>query len=270
MMRYLTRVPGMRRLWRKFPVGRVDLRTAFDVWPRPAYAYGTYRAAELAKALAIRHITVIEFGVAGGEGLVALENCADDIGAHFGVGIQVFGFDRGSEGMPAALDYRDLPYVWSKDFYRMDEQKLRARLSTAELVLGDVAETIPLILRRIKSPIGFISFDLDYYHSTMNAFAVFDGPPTTRLPRVFCYFDDMVCPERACYSEFTGELAAIRDFNARGDRRKMSQLVNLRWLRHHPQAWNDQMFCFHDFDHPLYCVNITPSSDEYTQLKLVT
>jgi hypothetical protein len=47
----------------------------------------------------------------------------------------------------------------------------------------------------------------------MSAFRVFSGTPATRLPRVFCYFDDIVWPERACYNEFTGEYLAIREFN---------------------------------------------------------
>ena len=37
-----------------------------------------------------------------------------------GVGNDVVGFDTG-EGMPAASDYRDLPHIWSKGFYKMDQ-----------------------------------------------------------------------------------------------------------------------------------------------------
>jgi hypothetical protein len=49
------------------------------VFPRPQYAYGVFHAADLAKRLGVSAISVIEFGVAGGLGLLALENIAASI-----------------------------------------------------------------------------------------------------------------------------------------------------------------------------------------------
>ena len=111
----------------------------------------------LASRLKIPRISVIELGVAGGRGLVALERASAEIEKALGVGIDVVGFDTG-EGMPAAADYRDLPHIWGPGFYKMDADKLRARLTRAELILGDVAATTTEWMRRPKrAPIGFVS-----------------------------------------------------------------------------------------------------------------
>jgi hypothetical protein len=45
-------------------------------------------------------------------------------------------------------------------------------------------------------------------------------------------------------------------------------VVNLRWARARSRAWNGQMYVLHDFEHPLYCKNITPPGAEYRQLAL--
>ncbi len=265
-----TQIPGVRSVWRRYPVGSVDLRTRFGVWSRPHYAYGVFAAAEQAKRLKIPEISVIEFGVAGGRGLLALESIAAEIERHFGVRISVLGFDTG-EGMPEAGDYRDLPHVWAKGFYKMDRDKLRAQLKHARLVLGDVKSTIPDFMNSGRiPPVGFISFDLDYYSSTRDAFRIFDFGEETRLPRVYCYFDDIIWPERACHNEYTGELCAIREFNEAHESRKISPIHMLRHMRVHEEEWNEQIYVMHDFEHPAYCVNITPATEEHTQLHLQT
>jgi hypothetical protein len=108
----------------------------------------------------------------------------------------------------------------------MDVDRLAARLTIAQLVLGDVAHTIPeWVSRPDILPIGFIGFDLDYYSSTRHALKVFDGSARTRLPRVTCY---SVWPERACHNEFVGELLAIREFNEVHRDRKLSPIHLLR------------------------------------------
>ena len=71
--------------------------------------------------------------------------------------------------MPVAVDYRDCPYIWKPEYFTMDEDALRSKLTTAHLVIGDVAETIPATVEQM-APIGFVSFDLDYYSSTVAAF----------------------------------------------------------------------------------------------------
>lgn len=133
---------------------------------------------------------------------------------------------------------------------------LRARLRTAELIIGDVGETVEGFVRSGPGPIGFIAFDLDYYSSTVKAFRIFDALSPSRLPRIHCYFDDIVWPEYGCYNEFTGEYLAIREFNAEHPHRKIAKLPHLRQMRHVPAGWNEQIYVFHDFEHPQYCANI--------------
>lgn len=80
--------------------------------------------------------------MAGGRGLVALQEIAEVVEDHFGIDIHVAGFDSG-QGMPPPADYRDLSHVWGAGYYRMDVAKLNAKLSRrGELLLGNIAETI--------------------------------------------------------------------------------------------------------------------------------
>ena len=105
------------------------------------------RGAANARALGYSAISVIELGVAGGNGLVTLEETAAAVEECTHVQVQTFGFDAGS-GMPAPADYRDLPYVWQPGFFHMDEAALRARLTRSQPFIGDVRETIPEFTRR--------------------------------------------------------------------------------------------------------------------------
>ena len=263
----LTQIPGARSLWSRFPAGSVDTRVRYGIFDRPNYAYGVYSAADLAKRLGLSAISVLELGVAGGRGLMALERIAAEVGNHIGIQIHVTGFDTG-EGMPSPVDYRDLPHVWDQGFYKMDVPKLKAQLSpSTELVLGPMEDTVSSWAP--KGAIGFVSFDLDYYSSTKSALRLFDNrDPASRLPRTYCYFDDMVWPEHACHNDYVGELLAIREFNEARESQKLCPIHMLRFTRPHEATWNEQMYVLHDFKHPLYCKNVTPSGDSYTQMHL--
>jgi hypothetical protein len=264
----LARVPGVRSLWSRFPVGQLSTRIRYGISARPMYAYGVYRAASMAKQLGLGSITAIEFGVAGGRGLLALEDIADEVARDLNIEISVLGFDSAT-GMPGATDYRDLPYVWEKGFYQMDEALLRSKLRHARLVLGNVAETIPRFLDDAGvPPIGFVAFDLDYYSSTRDAFGIFGGKPESRLPRTWCSFDDIMWPETACHNEFVGELCAIREYNEQHEKLKLCPIHMLAHMQPIPAAWHKQIYVHHDFLHPLYCVNLTPHTVQYTQKPL--
>jgi hypothetical protein len=268
LLRRLVRIPGVPGLWQRLGVGSLPLRIQFDVTERPAYAYGVYSAAVQAKRLGQDAISVLELGVAGGKGLLALERLAESISKEVGVGISVLGFDSG-KGMPPPVDYRDLPHVWGQGFYQMDVGALRAKLGRAELVLGDVGETVPKTVGAGRHPpIGFVSFDLDYYSSTKAAFRMFDFPASTRLPRVYCYFDDITGPEIACMNEYVGELLSIKEFNDEHGRMKISKVVSLWTERERPNSWNEKIYVCHDFDHPTYTTNVMPDGDEYRQIAL--
>jgi hypothetical protein len=258
LLRHVTKVPGIRNLWKKMPIGSVETRVRYDIWQKAPYAFGVYWAAMLARDLGVRRITAIEFGVAGGDGLVQLEEHSHLIGRSLGVDIDVYGFDSGC-GMPKPIDHRDLAHVWNEGFYSVDPAQVRQRLKRSQLIIGEVGTTTIEFLESGIAPIGFVSFDLDYYSSTIKAFSIFNGPISTRLPRVFCYFDDLIWPQRACYSEFAGEYLAINEFNLAKKSKKIAKWPHLGWMRDHPAAWNEEMYVFHDFEHRDYNVNLTLS-----------
>ena len=92
----------------------------------------------------------------------------------FGIEIDVFGFDTGA-GLPPPKDYRDLPNLYRRAGFPMDQEKLRQRLKKARLIIGDVGEMIGGFIESGPAPVGFVSIDVDLYTSTMAAFKLFDA-----------------------------------------------------------------------------------------------
>ena len=254
-------------LCKKIPVIPFKLKLDLDIFNRPHYAYCTYHAAQQAKQLGLNRISVIEFGVAGGSGLVDLEGVSGLISRETGVAIEVYGFDLGT-GLPSPLDYRDLPYVFQKGFYRMDTDSLKKRLRKARLIIGDVKNTVLNFFERYHpAPIGFVVIDLDYYSSTINALGLFNTDDQNLLPRVLCYFDDLIGNDYELHSEFTGELLAIREFNDKSEHRKLGKLNGLSHKRIINQKWCDQVYVLHSFKHPLYSQYIYRDKDRQEILK---
>ena len=72
---------------------RMHLQAAAPL--RPPYTWGVLHGAFLAKNLGYQRISVAEFGVAGGQGLIRLENAAALIEEAFELKIDVYGFDTG-------------------------------------------------------------------------------------------------------------------------------------------------------------------------------
>lgn len=218
---------------------------------RSYHTWGILNAAHLAKALGISRISVIEFGVAGGKGLVSMEVAAGRIEKLLGVGIDIYGFDTG-HGLPKPQDYRDCPNLWQEHAFPMDVQKLKACLKKAQLVLGLIEDTVPRFLESLPAPVGFVSFDVDYYSSTVQAMKVLEAGYDRLLPRVHCYLDDILC---FTHSEFTGELLAVTEFNAKHPMRKIAPIYGLRHFLPPDRAlapWVDTSFMAHFYDHPLY------------------
>lgn len=233
---------------------------------RPYYGYGTYHAAKQAVALGMSRISVIEFGVAGGKGLVELEQFAAEVSKELNIEIEVYGFD-GGQGMPPPLDYRDMPYIWQPGFFEMDQDKLRAKLKTAKLIIGNVTETVTSFVKKYNpAPIGFISFDLDYYSATAEAFKLLDHSSNCFLPRVYCYFDDIMASDVELHGSFTGELLAIDEFNQKHAQTKISIIHGLSHSRKFPSVWNEKMYACHFFKHPLYCTHTNPNKNMQLEL----
>lgn len=179
-------------------------------FPYMYYAYCLWRAAGEARLGGYKRFSVLEFGVAGGNGLIALEWHARALARIFNLEIEVYGFDSG-EGLPPSDDVRDLPHIFGPGSYRMGNQELlRARLTGAELVLGDISETAPVFLsRRRPAPIGALLIDVDAYRAAAAALDLLTADFESLLPRVWMYFDDL-----DKFQDRSGEDLAIRDFNA--------------------------------------------------------
>lgn len=214
---------------------------------RPNYLAGVLAAAELAKADGIAEISVIEFGVAGGGGLVRLQEYAKLVEAQTGVAIQVFGFDTG-EGLPVLCqDFRDHPDQWKANDYKMDIPKLQARLTPrTRLVLGNIADTVPTFVAAGHAPVGFVACDVDLYSSSRDVLRVFSLPGKAMLRRVFMYFDDL---DFVFNHRFAGEWLAIDEFNRENPMLKVNVWHGIRKDRvFKDESWLDKMFIAHDLE----------------------
>ena len=229
---------------------------------RPHFGHCLLHAALLAKRLGHKRISAIEFGVAGGNGLVSLERHARLVEKETGVATEIYGFDTG-EGMPPAGDHRDVPYLFQAGYYKMDIEKLKARLTTAKLCIGRVEDTVAGFFEREKPPpIGFMSIDVDYYSSTVPILKLLEAASPNLLPRVVCYLDDMAGDIDWAFNDFTGELLAVHEFNAAHADIKIAPVQGLRFVNNHiPQLWHEQVFVAHLFKHPDYGRNVNDRTE---------
>ncbi|MEE4212889.1 MAG: hypothetical protein V2I43_26885 [Parvularcula sp.] len=250
------------KAWKVSGTASLSSKLDYDLFDRPHYAYCLANAARLARALEIPKISALEFGVAGGRGLLALEALCPEIEQAYGVEIEVWGFDTG-EGLPDPVDYRDLPYIWKAGFYRMDQAALKAKLKRSQLVLGDVKDTVPTFFETYKpAPLGAAFFDLDFWSSTLDSFDIFSGASSTMLPRVFCYCDDVISNEGGgVLSEDVGQLRAIGDYNAASSDRKLRPIAGFPEKRRVRAVWPHQIYVHHSFDHPNYTKYVHDDAD---------
>ncbi len=240
-----------KKIIKKFCIGSYEQRIRIGAVDRPHYGYCVYNAAVLAKKLGYQRISVLEFGVAGGNGLVNLEYHAQKISKVLTIDIDIYGFDRG-DGLPVPLDYRDLPYHWKKGFYKMDLPRLRARLKKTELVLGDIKDTAKDFFEKFSpAPIGAIAYDFDFYSSTVAALNMLETGERYYLPRVFCYFDDTIGTEIELYNDYTGERLAINEFNQAHNDTKFGLPYHLL-ARKDVETWYHQIWVCHFFKHSRY------------------
>jgi hypothetical protein len=205
----------------------------------------------LAKKLNLKKISVIEFGVAGGNGVLFLESYQKKIYDEIGIEIEIYGFDLGS-GLSKPLDYRDLPYWFKEGFYKMDGVKLNKKLKNAKIIIGDVKITIQDFFKKNNpAPIGAIFNDLDYYTSTKHSFEIFKNDNDNYyLPRIFCYFDDVIGAENEMYGNFNGELLAIKEFNDENKTKKI--VLNQCLISQEKIYYKFQIYYYHNFQHKDY------------------
>ena len=241
----------VRQLSRLLKLGSYDWRVGIGAVTRPHYGFCVYQGARLAQKLGYKQISVLEFGVGGGNGLLNLEDHADQASKALGVSIEIYGFDT-AQGLPKPVDYRDLPYHWKKGFYQMDQDALRKRLRFAKLVIGDVRQNLERFFDdHNPAPIAVVMHDLDFYSSTAAALRLFDADEKHLLPRVFNYFDDIVGTVTELHNDFTGERLAINEFNATHQQIKLCPAYHLL-CQNVVEQWFNQIFILHSFAHSRY------------------
>ena len=238
----------VKALYSVLPVS-ASTRALWDVSERPNYLSGMLLAAQQAREQGVGEISVIEFGVAGGNGLVALQEEAAAVERETGILIRVFGFDNGLGGLPELIgDHRDHPDAWSQGDYPMDETRLRSRLtSRTKLIIGNVRDTVPAFVRDGSAPpVGFVSIDVDLYSSTMEALQIFSLPGKKVLLRTFIYLDDI---ELIFCHRFAGELLAIDHFNKMNNTIKIDRLRGFNKNRPFPEkVYLKMMYVAHDLE----------------------
>jgi hypothetical protein len=231
--------------------GSFRMRVAHDLVVRHHHAYAILRCADLARSLGIRELTLVEFGVAAGAGLLNMCHVAERVTKETGVRFRVAGFDTG-QGMPAPTSFRDHPELYSLGDFPMNAAQLKAVLPPfAELVIGDVSATVPNFLETVSAsaPVAFVSLDVDYYSSTKAALRVLDGKPQQYLPRVIVYVDDL---EDEYHNAYCGASLALNEFNREHELRKIEKWPFLRGYRLFRNArWLDHVFFLQVLDHPL-------------------
>ncbi|MFH0878151.1 MAG: hypothetical protein V2A34_00415 [Lentisphaerota bacterium] len=239
----------LQKLWVGM-AGSARSKIHFGILQRAHYAYGLLRAADLAAAGGHRQVTVCEFGVAQGNGLLNMIRLAEAIRAETGMEFKIAGFDSG-EGLPKPEGCKDHPEMWSQGDFPMvnRDQLLQTIGGRAKVVFGDIAQTAPAFVAELtpSAPLGFAAIDVDLYTSAKQSLECLRGPPECYNPAVSIYLDDVgtIFSNRWC-----GELAAVDEFNASNELRKIDRDRSLPGTRPGKvQWWYDRMYVAHLFDH---------------------
>jgi hypothetical protein len=95
----------------------------------------------LAKKLGYKSFSIIEFGVAGGNGIYFLEKFCEKVRLELNIEIEIYGFDL-KDGLSNPKDYKELPYWFQSGFYSMNESEFTDMVKAvreAEKAIGSVA-----------------------------------------------------------------------------------------------------------------------------------
>tara|TARA_B100001057_G_scaffold499059_1_gene608224 strand:- start:15886 stop:16713 length:828 start_codon:yes stop_codon:yes gene_type:complete len=215
---------------------------------RPHYETIMLESAIEAKKLNYDEITFIELGVAGGNGIVALEKYKTKIQKIYNIKIKIFGFDYG-EGLPNSENTFDLKYAIGEGDYKIDKNKLSEKVGT-KIFFGDAKDSLDEFVRCNPKNIMGIFFDMDFYTSTKNFLDQLPKFEKFLTPRVYCYFDD-VFHDNLCVDEHSGERLAIKEFNKKNTKTKigysLDHINNFRF----PLGKN-LIYIMHNFEHKDY------------------
>lgn len=241
----------------------VRTKAKWELSNRPSYMMGVVAAVDQARREGINRISVIEFGVAGGNGLLELQRISKLVQEETGIDIDVYGFDMGS-GLPSFVgDHKDHPDMWKPGDFVMDVPSLQKKLDKfTTLMLGPVKKTFKTYLERFNfAPVGFVSFDMDLYSSTRDALKLFSDPRLKTLNHTPMYFDDI---EFMFNYKDAGEFKAINEFNEENkDKYCIDKWYGIKEGRPFPErGFLDRMYVFHN------CVQISTASLKRDNVKL--
>ncbi len=174
--------------------GSYRAKIDYDLVVRQNNAYGILKAADFARSLNIRTVSLIEFSVASGAGLLNMARIASQVTLATGVSFKLYGFDSG-QGMPPARDHRDHPDLYQQGDFAMNQDALKQVLpANVQLIIGEVSNTVAEFIARLPpdEPVGYVVFDLDYYFSMRNALKILlEANPQKYLPITLVYLDDI-------------------------------------------------------------------------------
>jgi hypothetical protein len=222
---------------------------------RPHYGYLVMKSFEEAERLGLSRFSILEFGCAGGSGLIDLEYHVSRFEKYYNIQADIYGFDAG-DGLPPSEDYRDVLYLWQEGDYKMDKFKLLKILRRSEVIIGDINVTLPSFLERENlSPIALVFQDMDYYSSTFNSLIhLKNSREEIVLPRVRMYFDDTLYTGKSI-----GELLAISDFNVLSENSKIERVeLEAEFLSAYWHRWiylGKKFYFLHFYTHSKYNLN---------------
>lgn len=216
---------------------------------RPHYHSIIYECTQTALKLKLKKISIIELGVAGGNGLLTIEKYCRKLSKKYQIEYEIYGFDFGdAAGLNYTENPKDLPYFIGEGQFKMDYEKLKKKLTKSKLILGDIKDTVKEFSEKYQpAPIAAIFFDLDYYTSTINAFEIFKYSDNFLLPRIICYFDDL----QPHVNNFSGEIAAINEFNKNNEKMKIAKDYGTT-LNYFYGPWEEEVYILHKFNHKDY------------------
>ena len=219
---------------------------------RPHYESLIYETSKNAIKLGFNEISVVELGVAGGNGIKSILKYKRKIEKILDIKINIVGFDTGT-GLPNSNLKEDLPYFWKQgDYTNINLKDLEKEDSSIKIYEGNISSTIDKYILENKIKIGLIFFDLDLYSSTK---LFLDKIPALSekkllLPRVFCYFDDLFVADYTL-NDINGEPLAIKEFNNQFKKIKLGKTFDHITDFKFPLA-KGQIYTLHDFDNENY------------------
>tara|TARA_B100000787_G_scaffold70398_1_gene51766 strand:- start:3518 stop:4366 length:849 start_codon:yes stop_codon:yes gene_type:complete len=219
---------------------------------RPHYESLIYETSKNAIKLGFNEISVVELGVAGGNGIKSILKYKRKIEKILDIKINIVGFDTGT-GLPNSDLKEDLPYFWKQgDYTNINLKDLEKEDSSIKIYEGNISSTIDKYILENKIKIGLIFFDLDLYSSTK---LFLDKIPALSekkllLPRVFCYFDDLFVADYTL-NDINGEPLAIKEFNNQFKKIKLGKTFDHITDFKFPLA-KGQIYTLHDFDNENY------------------